>query len=259
MVRIPILIDTADEARQRVAQQLSHDLNLPIVPADEADAPVALAVTDHRLELRQPGTKTGPVYAEFVEGPLGFRRRIGPEHAGMLARAVGWKRPGPGGLRIIDATVGLGRDAFMLAALGAQVLGLERSPVMHALVADGLHRAAAEPQLHEALSRLEVRRADAIDELPAIAAAFKPDVIYLDPMFPERRKSAAVKKEMVVARLVAGEDDDAQALLAAALSTGVHRITVKRPAHAPTVPGPQPTLSMKGTAVRDDVYVGVGG
>ena len=237
------------------ARQLAAELALPVVDCDDASFALVLEVTPQRLQTHRPGSKMGPVFCDFVGGPLGFRRRIGAEQSGMLARAVGWKRQP---LKVVDATAGLGRDAFMLALLGCEVTAVERSPVLFALLRDGLERAMREPEIAEALGgRLRLVHADGRQYLSSVRHDEIPGagVVYLDPMFPERRKSAQVKKEMVLCRLAAGEDEDADELLAAALAAGVHRIAVKRPLHAPPLGGPPPTLAMKGTAVRFDVYI----
>jgi 16S rRNA (guanine1516-N2)-methyltransferase len=82
-----------------------------------------------------------------------------------------------------------------------------------------------------------------------------PDVIVMDPMFPQGRR-AAERKPMRVLRMLAGDDEDADALLAAALAAGVHRVAVKRPLHAPPLDaGRAPGVVHKGKAVRFDVYI----
>jgi 16S rRNA (guanine1516-N2)-methyltransferase len=165
---------------------------------------------------------------------------------------MGKRKPAP---RVLDATAGLGRDAAVLAALGCQVLALERHPVIHALLEDALRRLAAAP---EAAARfagsLQLEGADAVDFLTAgRGAGF--DCILLDPMHPEREKSALVKQPMRLFRDLVGADADAGRLLAAALGAGVPRIAVKRPARAAPLSGPPPVAHIAGRTTRFDLYL----
>jgi len=192
-----------------------------------------------------------PLRVDFSGGALGFRQRAGFRRDELLARAVGVKgNPLP---RVLDATAGLGRDAFMLASLGCEVTLCERHPVVHSLLADGLRRATE--QGLTALSRMRLCRDDAALHLlnPASVGAY--DVIVLDPMFPERSKSALVKKPMRLFHALVGADEDAGALLNCALSRALRRVVVKRPLHAEYLAGRAPTLDYRGKAVRFDVYI----
>jgi 16S rRNA (guanine1516-N2)-methyltransferase len=81
-----------------------------------------------------------------------------------------------------------------------------------------------------------------------------PQVIYLDPMFPHRDKSALVKKEMRLFRPLVGDDMDAPALLEAALALASHRVVVKRPRKAPCIEGPKPSHALEGKSSRYDIY-----
>lgn len=192
-----------------------------------------------------------PLRVDFAGGALGFRQRAGFRRDELLARAVGVKgSPLP---RVLDATAGLGRDAFMLASLGCEVTLCERHPVVHALLADGLLRAAE--QGLAALSRMRLCAEDAAVHVldPLSMGAY--DVIVLDPMFPERSKSALVKKPMRLFHALVGADEDAGLLLETALSRALRRVVVKRPLHAEHLAGRAPTLDYRGKAVRFDVYV----
>ena len=131
---------------------------------------------------------------DFLSKQMTYRR----QHAGLrrelIARAIGTHpRDNP---YIIDATAGLGRDSFILAALGFNVTMLERSPVIHQLLQDGLDK--ARHTLPDIIGRMQLIHADAIDWLANLKDDRRPDVVYLDPMFPDRKKSASVKKEMVL-------------------------------------------------------------
>lgn len=169
----------------------------------------------------------------------------------MIAKAIGIQpgvRP-----ELLDATAGLGRDAFVLASLGCQVTLIERQPIIAALLADGLARAARYPETAPIIARMRLLSGDAI----ALMASWNeapPQVIHLDPMFPHRDKSALVKKEMRVFRPLVGEDDDAPKLLAAALQLATHRVVVKRARKAPCIEGPKPGYCLEGKSSRYDIY-----
>ena len=93
------------------------------------------------------------------------------------------------------------------------------------------------------------------------------NTIYLDPMFPDRNKSAAVKKDLAAVQsllasqsmspelLQAGSTDPAVDLLNWALSQPVERVVVKRPAKSPHLGGVKPSHSITGKTVRFDVLV----
>lgn len=223
---------------------------------DSSAYPLLLVVTDERLEVRQTASMVGPVYAEFDAGRFGYRRTL-PLRRELLARAVGFKGEP---LEVFDMTAGLGRDAMLLALLGCSVTAIESNPVVFELLADGLRRASRDEDMARVIEeRLRLIRGDAVDYLATLSER-APDVVYLDPMFPARTRSAQVKKEMVLlARLTGGEErsDDAGQLLAAALRSGCRRVVMKRPRHAPPliVPGGlAPTSRFEGRAARFDVY-----
>ena len=92
-------------------------------------SPLALVQTDDRLELRKlDEPKLGAVYVDFVGGTMAHRRKFGGGRGEAVAKAVGIK--GSALPTVIDATAGLGRDAFVLAAIGCQVRLVERHPVV---------------------------------------------------------------------------------------------------------------------------------
>jgi 16S rRNA (guanine1516-N2)-methyltransferase len=167
-----------------------------------------------------------------------------------LARAVGKQAK-----RAVDATAGLGGDAYRLACLGLSVIAYERCAAVAAVLADGLRRGRAREKSAQAARRIELRSGDARRALPRLRNA--PDIVYLDPMFPAKRRASALpRKELVALRALAGEDADARDLFAAALSCARQRVVVKRPDHAePLAPGP--AFSVPGKLVRYDVYLPV--
>ncbi|MCY1528220.1 Ribosomal RNA small subunit methyltransferase J [compost metagenome] len=169
----------------------------------------------------------------------------------MIAKAVGVQpgiRP-----RVLDATAGLGRDAFVLATLGCEMILIERQPLIAALLEDGLARAGRDLEVGGIAARMRLLQGDAI-ELMRNWQGEAPQVIYLDPMFPHRDKSALVKKEMRLFRPLVGDDQDAPALLQAALALASHRVVVKRPRKAPIIAGTKPSYALEGKSSRYDIY-----
>ncbi len=247
---------STSEANAARAAALAAGLRLPF--ADDASAgnfSHGLYVTSDRLELRRfEPSEPGSVYVDFVLGRAAYRRRFGGGRNQPLARAIGLK--GHAVTTVIDATAGLGRDGFVLAGLGCAVVLLERSPIIAALLRDGLERAARDPEIGSWVpQRLRLIEADSRNYLSALAEADRPQTIYLDPMYPHRRKSALVKKELRVLRELAGDDDDAPGLLAAALACARRRVVVKRPRLAPALSGAAPDFEIVAPNTRFDVYL----
>ena len=213
---------------------------------------MALVQTPDRLELRKlDEPKLGGIFVDFVTGAMAHRRKFGGGRGEAVAKAVGIK----GGYLpdVIDATAGLGRDAFVLAALGCRVRMLERHPVVAALLDDGLRRGYADAEiggwLRERLTLLHVVSQQALSDItPA------PDVVYLDPMYPHRQKSAMVKKEMRVFQSLVGPDEDADALLEPARRLAKKRIVVKRPDYAPPLAGVSTQSAVVTKSHRFDIY-----
>ncbi|MGU5716343.1 class I SAM-dependent methyltransferase [Aeromonas taiwanensis] len=237
---VPTRDGELDALRQRLA-----DVEFP--------APFALVLTESRLELRKlDEPKLGAVYVDFVEGAVAHRRKFGGGRGQSIAKAVGLKS---GAMpTVVDATAGLGRDAFVLASLGCKVTLIERSPVVAALLQDGLSRAALDPEIGPWVrERMQLRQGPAVETLLALAE--RPEVIYLDPMFPHKQKSALVKKEMRVFQSLVGADLDADALLPAALRMADKRVVVKRPDYAGWLNEHKPSMAIETKSNRFDVYV----
>lgn len=209
-----------------------------------------------RLELTfEHEGKTHRLYAEFLKGKSGYRRIHGGGLKQDIARAVGLKKQ-KDELVVLDATAGLGKDAFVLACLGCKVILLERSPIIAQLLQDGLKRAEKEPDLKEIIQhRMHVVVQDARNFIQQDPSFTPPDVIYLDPMFPTRKKSALTKMEMRIIRDIVGTDDDACDLLELALRYAKKRVVVKRPIHASSLGNGKPNFVVLGSKNRYDVYL----
>ena len=241
------------------AQSLADDLMLELVGQQgetcEADKELLLCVTHAGLGLKPAGARQKPVYVDFVGGAMGHRTRGLSRGAEPIGKAVGIR--GKGGLYVVDATAGLGRDAFILASLGCRVLMLENHPVMALMLRDGMQRASRNLQAAVTINRMRLRISDALCWLDLFdeSASQRPDVIYLDPMFPPRNKAAKVKKEMQVLHSLLVGCGDGAGLLDAALKVSGKRVVVKRPAKAAPLQGKEPDFRVGGKTSRFDVYL----
>ncbi|KTC97396.1 SAM-dependent methyltransferase [Legionella geestiana] len=225
------------EAFAEQAEMLGKRLGLEV---DNVHEP-RLCIGESGLSLKFPGFS--PVFADFEKS----RRRVLHNRGGQdaLIRAC---RPAPG-VRIVDATAGWGRDAAVLASLGAQVTMIEQNPVMHALLEDALQRSS----LQENLSLVQ---GEAGEWLTQLESEVPPDVIYLDPMHPVRQKSALVQKDMQILQQLVNKQPNPHAVLAIAISRAKRSVVVKWPQKSP--PLAEPTSRIPGKTVRFDVYAGLG-
>lgn len=169
-----------------------------------------------------------------------------------IAKAVGCKkdvRP-----TVLDATAGLASDASLLAYLGCKVCALEQNPTVYTLLTDAFAR--AEQNCSKLLSNLHLLpQQSAADYLTSTTHHY--DVIYLDPMFPERQKSAKVKKGMQYLHQVAGiaSAEEESELLTQAREKAKKRVVVKRPRLAPFLAEQKPDFQITGKTIRYDIYL----
>ncbi|MDF2867244.1 MAG: SAM-dependent methyltransferase [Gammaproteobacteria bacterium] len=233
------------------ASLLASQLKLPLIStathftADHYD--FILLIDSAYIALQDTKLlNTKPVYIDFLAGKNAWRQKAGGQE--LLAKAVGCK--GANKPSIIDATAGLGRDAFVLANLGCEVLMLERSAIMALLLQDGLTRLKS----HSNLDNLQLVQQDALSYLDQLSESNRPEVIYLDPMYPHRTKSALVKKEMRILRALVGDDQDALALCQQAIQKAKKRVVVKRPRIAEPLLA-KPDIVFSGNNSRFDVYL----
>ena len=237
---------------------------LPGAPAVAGGEPVASAAAarergfalvlgpageDGALSLWDPAARAAPLKVDFLGGRQGYRLAAERARHERLIKALG--KPVDGIQRVLDLTAGLGRDAALMAAAGFPVTLVERQPVLHALLADGLARAADT----ELAARLTLLPAADAGEAPLPAGPWHG--VYLDPMFPARGKSAAVKQDLQwLQKLCAYPDGDEEAaLLALARGRDTRRVVVKRPRKAPPLAGVAPHHGHEGKTVRFDVYM----
>lgn len=205
-----------------------------------------LRVDGQGLSLAADGMMLQPDFSRL-------RARLKPQRLSgeLLVQAARMKgTPHPTAL---DATAGLGEDALLLAAAGFTVELFESDPVIAALLADALARAAGFPDLAPIVGRMHLHEADSIEALRS--GTPKVDVVYLDPMFPERQKNAATKKKFQLLHRLERPCADEEVLLAAALAAHPTKVVIKRPAKGAPLAGRAPAYSRTGKAVRFDVVL----
>lgn len=225
-------IGYADDSLKNKAELLAAQLGFNL----DKDASSCLFLDDEKLSLKVPGFSL--MAADF--NPLQWAKRKAEGKKQGLVRAC---KPAHG-IKIIDATAGWGRDAAILASLGAEVTMIEQSPIMTALLRDALNRA-------EVLS-LSLVHSDAYDYLQTLQARDYPDVIYIDPMHPQRSKSALVKKEMQVLQQLLGAQETILPVLKLATARVKQRVVVKWPQKSQALLPCD--FAIEGKTIRFDVY-----
>ncbi len=249
-----VSVGFASDHHQEKAQFLAQKLGLNCVTASDEVDPLQLYFTDGFIELRDNQAHNA-IHVDFIGGVLAHRKQFGGGRGQAIAKAIGLK-PGTTPPSIIDATAGLAKDAFVLACLGCPVTMLERSPIVATLVEDAIKRAMDDADFQVLLKQgFKLIQTNARDYLLKLDEASHPDVIYLDPMYPDKKKSALVKKNMQILQKLLGHDDDTDMLLSAALNYASKRVVVKRPKGAITIAGPRPTMAIESKKTRYDVYI----
>lgn len=168
----------------------------------------------------------------------------------MLVKAASSEKEGR---KAIDATAGMGEDAFLLAAQGYEVTLYEQNPVVAALLKDAIRRAKKNQILKDIAGRMKVVEADSVESMSKLLDPV--DVIYLDPMFPARQKSSLINKKLQLIQKLEPPCSEETDLFDAALKVGPSRIIVKRPLKSKYLAGREPSYTLKGKAIRYDCYV----
>jgi 16S rRNA (guanine1516-N2)-methyltransferase len=219
----------------------------------DREAEFELRFDKNQLSLhKRDEPKLDGIVVDFISGAVAHRRKFGGGRGQSIAKAVGLKQ----GVMptVVDGTAGLGRDAFVLASLGCKVIMVERHPVVAALLEDGLRRAYDDSEIGAWMSeRMSLFAGSSLEALAKITDAV--DVVYLDPMYPHRDKSALVKKEMRIFQSLVGADLDADGLLSPAMALATKRVVVKRPDYAEDLDGIKPSMVIATKKNRFDVYV----
>ena len=251
-LHLPLLSDLPQAAHPRSRAQENSD--------DQA-ALMVVGVTSDRIEIRviqgEEGLRGGnPVYVNLMA--IDVSSPFGRSLQQPLAKAIGRKRYADPAPSVLDVTAGLGEDSWVMAALGCQVTSVERNGVISLLLENGLERARLiKPEIAD---RIRLVRANGIDVLRELANAKeddRPDIVFIDPMFPTGRKSRE-QKSMRVVRCLVGDDLDAAGLVGLARKVARKRVVIKRPLHAPGLEDAQigkPHVVHKGKSLRFDVFV----
>lgn len=187
---------------------------------------------------------------DFTTQSLLFRIKRAQHQGDPILKAFGLKPHTA--VTIVDATAGLGQDAFLLAAMGHQITLFEKHDAIFQLLQDGLLRAQAVPALAPIVNRMHLQAGDACEQFMLLDP--KPDYIYLDPMFPEKKKSALSKQSMEILKHIADLSEQPE-LLTLARQTALKRVVVKRPRHAPCLNNQKPSFEQVYKSCRFDVYV----
>jgi len=174
-----------------------------------------------------------------------FRKSVGKKD--LLLKSIGL---GKGVTRVLDLSAGLLIDSFHFLSAGLQVTALERSPEVYFLLKKALEKSSRK----EFINSLELIFTEASLYLKSLKNGPCPfDVIYFDPMYSERKKSALPKQEMVLFHKLVGNDLDAREIFDLALSVRPQRVVVKRHPHLPPL-STGVKHSFVGKAVRYDYY-----
>lgn len=253
-----IKVSFSQTSFQAKAEQLAATLGLELSLISSAvDNPNGyyLNLGPQGLSLVPCASKShGPITCQFDSGANSHRRKFGGGNGQAIAKATGVSgkfKPG-----ILDLTAGMGGDSFVLASLGCEVQMLERNAIVFNLLQDGIARASQseDSSLREIIARMALLSGDARSYLQVSMANDYADVIYMDPMFPERKKSAKVKKEMQAFHQIVGADEDAAELLPLALERARYRLVIKRSTSAGYLADLQPSYSLEGKSTRFDIF-----
>lgn len=249
---LDIAVYAHQESDLASAKPLADDLSLKLFTRTDTNQTRYLLVQDghQRYLIDQKNAKMRPLLVDFTE-PSYARRLQQSSSKTLLAKAVGIKpkiRP-----NVIDATAGLGKDSFLLAYLGCKVTLVEASPIVHTLLSNGLERAFLQPEWVDLKSQMAVYLGEAEELLSSLPAA---EVVYLDPMYPDNKKSALSKRDMQYLQSFLAKPKDMNALFAAALNAAEKRVVVKRPLKGrPLTEDRAPSYSLCGSSTRFDVYL----
>jgi len=240
--------------RLQQAKLFSQQNKLPLLKKKSDAYALQLLFHDDVIELFDQRLKTS-IVIDFINGPLAHRHQFGGGRGQAIAKAIGLKS----GITptVLDMTAGLAGDAFVLATLGCPLTLIERSSILFCLIENAVERASLNETFIPVLEQgFTVIHSDAIDyvSLQMKKKQPQPDVIYIDPMYPERKKSALVKKDMQMLQRLHNIDDNPSALLDKALTFAKKRVVVKRPLHAKTLNNVQPNTCIKSKKTRYDIY-----
>ncbi len=232
------------------SKNLSDRLSVPLVSAKEDRPKYYLTYEKSSSEIPnlmlvkmgKPALKLKLDFSEVIEK---LRKQKAFSKTQLLSRSIGYKGEP---LKTLDLTAGLGRDSVYFVGLGCHVTAIEQSAIVYELLLNAYLRAGSD------VSNLNLVKGNSLEILQSLPESEFPDVIYLDPMYPQRTKSALPKKEMIILHEIVGEDESGADLLRVSLKKCRQRVVVKRP-----VKGKEllkgVSHSFEGKAVRYDMYL----
>lgn len=239
-------------SRMDEARLFASENNLTLVSERDSEYALQLIYGENIIELFDTELNTS-IFVDFIKGTLAHRQQFGGGRGQAIAKAIGLKK-GKTPV-VLDATAGLARDAYILAALGCKITLVEQSPILYTLIKDGIERAIASGTEHSVSNFTNLVQANSQLHIEHANTETPPDVIYMDPMYPERKKSALVKKDMQILQRLLGKDTSPGALLTAALNYAAQRVVVKRPIHAEPVNDIKPDINISSKKTRYDIYI----
>lgn len=244
---------------------MNHPENLVIYLGEDADHEASLALSQHiGVPLSDTmGDGLTLVMDDTGSSLVGYGMRYQGDFTSMLRRVTSGRLQHEMLVKIaktksehplaVDAAAGMGEDAFLLAAAGYRVRLFEQDPVIAALLKDALRRAQLHPQLQEIISRMELTEGNSIELMPQLTE--QPEIVYLDPMFPPRRKSGLIHKKLQLIQKLEQPCPNEEELLSAAIALRPKKVVIKRPLKGEFLAGTKPSYSVKGKAIRYDVIV----
>ena len=231
-----------------------------------------LVVEDGVLNVRK--LEWGPRFSIHLDLPKEVNR-IQRQRQGfkkdILCRSLGYK--GQENFKVIDGTLGLGKDALHIISFGIHVLGFEINPIPFCLVEEALVRASHKfsvsdtrplvvteetaPDHSVDLKKfLKIRLMDCFKGVSLFSEGVQS--LYLDPMFENTKNKSKPKKSMTFLRDITHETCDVQRVITQALNRGIKRVVVKRPINGDYLNG-KPDFLYKGKLLVQklvyDVYI----
>lgn len=210
----------------------------------------------HAVQNTNPKKGKWKAMSSYVDLVQMERTRGRPDD--MLLKACGSKPPNG---CVWDCTAGYGVDSLILSVKFPYVVMFERHPIIFELLSNGLERSRQSLRnMDTCLFNMNAHHIDQnfISTLPPTHQ--QPAVIYLDPMFPPKRKGGIAGRNMQIFHHLFDSiplefEDDDESLLLKALEITQYRVVMKRPRHSPPVSEQvRPSVVLEGRSSRYDIF-----
>lgn len=229
------------------AKNIAERLNIEIITNNKEKFDILLSMDESGLALVSDNMK---LYGDFSKSIKRLKQSNLQKE--MLIHAVKIKGEKEN-LTALDATAGLGEDSILLAAYGYNVELYEKNPIISELLKDAMERAEKISELKDIIGRMKVHNEDSIIAMQNLK--YKPDIILLDPMFPERTKSALIKKKFQILHKIENPCSDENEMLSSAIKANPKKLVIKRPLKGEYLAGVKPDYSLKGSSIRYDCII----